>query len=287
MLDSLLKKIMKDSILKLRDNAFQVFCEELLIKFYKNDFLVIKDKKDLGCDGIIKNNQIVAMYAPDKENLKSFEKKVTEDYQKYETNWIKKYPSWVFIYNGTITAERKNIIDKYYTKNAPLGIENLMEFIDSLRYSDVMCLTDRLNIDKIYITYNVIRKIIDDLSKSNELIKQQIKAPTYIAKKIEINFNSSERQEITEEYARVLPDITRLTEILKEYNSEKISSLINRVKMTYSNQKGTFNNKLNQLCNNLSNDEKGDDIYAYYIRVIVIYLFERCILGKKSEEEND
>jgi hypothetical protein len=57
------------------------------------------------------------------------------------------------------------------------------------------------------------------------------------------------------------------------------------VRITYSELSGVFLDKLILMVNHLSGSKVVDEYYTYHMRVVLIYFFEQCLFGKKTEEE--
>lgn len=279
--DPILKGVIKKAILSLSGIQFQEFCNELLLKHLNNKFNVVKNKRDLGSDGIGLGETVYAIYSPEKRNLNIFKKKIKEDFDKYEEKWKTLYPRWTFIYNETFTSAELLEIQKH-TSEQPWGIENLLEIIGNLSYTNCKFICSWLRIDNNYFSNNLLNHIVQELAKDEQGIIPPTKKPLYIKDKIEINFSLEDRELIIEEYERSLPKLNRLKDILNEELFQKVWEKILR---NYNNTFGNFKERLYSLESCLTEGHKEDDTYCEYVRIVIIYFFERCLLGKKTLEE--
>lgn len=286
-MDPILRGMFEQAISQLSQRPFQSFGEKLFLKYYKNRFEVLKDKRDEGCDGIIDNKIIVAMYSPENYNLAKFKKKVTGDFESYSVSWKKDYPDWIFVYGGKITAQGRKHLDKYIKTSTPLSIDNLLEMISELNWNEIMDLARELKMNLEIIPYSVLRCIVEDLSKDKYAENILSEKAIYIEDKIKINFKKNDIDSITEEYEKILPEITKLGKVLAEYSEKDNLALMNKILKNYNLLSGDFKNRMNDLTRILSEAHEEDDMYCFYVRVIVMYLFERCLIGKKTEEEKN
>ena len=105
-MESIFETQVKIGIGRLKESNFQEFIDFLFVLKYGQDYQPIKPKTDRGCDGILNGDMILSTYAPQKENLNSFKKKIGNDYSEYHKNWGDKYPKWYVVYNGELTSDR-------------------------------------------------------------------------------------------------------------------------------------------------------------------------------------
>jgi hypothetical protein len=56
----------------LKEFAFQAFIDKLYTVIYGNNFTVVKQKHDQGCDGILNNETVLAVYAPEKYDFRAY-----------------------------------------------------------------------------------------------------------------------------------------------------------------------------------------------------------------------
>jgi hypothetical protein len=192
-MDSIFKHQIKLAINRLKENNFQEFVNALYIKKYGTDFTPIKQKKDKGCDGILKNGKIIAAYAPENYRLNKFKSKTKEDYDKYVQNWRDRHPKWCLVYNGPFTAEMVGFIDSLDHGVEKVDINQIIKLIESLNWSDIRDIADYLGIDGQYFINDILQNVVDDLLKnsSKASLPSQKHKPPYIEHKIEANFDFS------------------------------------------------------------------------------------------------
>jgi|SRR5208282_835629 len=131
-MDNIFKHQIKIAIDKLKENNFQDFVDQLYLKIFSSDFMPIKKKHDKGCDGIINNKESLAVYAPEKYNLKKFKKKIKEDHVNYVKNWKNRLPKWRVVYNGEFTADMEKFVNSLENDSIKIGIAQIIYDIDCL-----------------------------------------------------------------------------------------------------------------------------------------------------------
>lgn len=287
-MDHIFEHQIKMAIDELKENNFQDFINELLIKKYGKNFTPIKNKNDKGNDGIINNTTIIAVYAPSKPTLKKFKDKINEDFEKYKKNWMLNYPNWCFIYNGQFTAEMILSIDELDQGTKKIDISHIIEIIKRLPFPKIREIArDNLGIDEQYIIYDILKKVVDDLlnNKQEKSSIQNHTQPPYIEKKVAINYVKADIEGALNEYKDIIPDIAKLENIFKSYDDEEINTLKNKVTVEYNKLIGDFKTRLSNLNDLFAERNQNDDLYKYAVRVVLIYFFETCRIGKKTSGE--
>lgn len=287
-MDHIFEHQIKTAIDGLKENNFQDFITELLIKKYGTNFTPIKQKKDKGGDGIVNNTTIIAIYAPNKPDLGRFKRKIKEDFDKYKKNWRGNYPNWCVVYNGQFTADMLLCIDELDGGIQKMDINHILELIKSLPFPKIREVArDDLGIDEEHIIYDVLKKVIEDLLSNTEETSSILKhtPPPYIENKVKINYNEVNIEGALNEYKDMIPDIAKLETILKSYDDEEISTLKSKVSIEFNKLAGGFKTRLNNLNELFAEKNKNNDRYKYAVRVVLIYFFETCRIGKKTIEE--
>ena len=286
-MDHIFKHQIKMAIDGLNGNNFQDFMNYFFIKKYGINFTPIKNKKDKGGDGILNDKTIIAAYAPERHPAR-FKIKIKEDYEKYKTNWISKYPKWCVVFNGEFTADMLLFMNELDSGIKKCDINHILELMNGLPFPIIREIArDFLRIDEEYIINDVLKKIIDDLLKDNPSpysIGEHFQ-PLYIEDKVKLNYSEEDIQGALIEYKDMIPDIYKFESILKCYDNEDIKVLKNKVITEYSKLAGDFKTRLNNLNELFSERNKNDDRYKYAVRVVLIYYFETCRIGKKTSEE--
>ena len=284
-MDRILEVQIKASINALKGINFQEFVNQLLIKKYGKKFTPIKAKRDGGCDGIIANKVVVAAYSPEKANLNEFKRKFNSDYEKYKINWKRKYPKYCFIYNGEFTADMSRHIDSVDPHIEKWDTNQIIDDINKLQWTSIRDLTNYLGVSEEYVINDILKQVIEDLLKNQKPKPIQNKKATYIEDKIKINYNKKDVESVVKEYEQVLPNITELRLLLKSYDNDEIAALKSRILIEFSNSSGNFKRRFNNLNRVLSGSHSKDNLYTFYLRVVIYYMFETCIIGKRVENE--
>jgi hypothetical protein len=76
-------KNIKTAVQSLSGNEFQNFIDCFYLIIYRSGFQPVKQKRDKGCDGIINNEIVIAVYAPENYDTRAFERKYRDDFDKY------------------------------------------------------------------------------------------------------------------------------------------------------------------------------------------------------------
>jgi hypothetical protein len=77
----------------------------------------------------------------------------------------------------------------------------------------------------------------------------------------------------------------KLKDTLKSYDDEEMAALKNKVITEYGKLSGDFKTRLNNLTELLSGNNGNDQQYKYYVRVVLLYMFEICLIGQRVEAE--
>lgn len=271
----------------LHKNAFHDFIDELLLIKYDNNYVPVKQYKDKGCDGIIDNKIVISVYGPEKPDLDRFKAKIEEDYKKYENVWKEEYPIWCVIYNDDFTAERIRFINELNQNALKWGIKQLIGIISDFSYTQKKRLAIFLNLDDHLFNYNVLEEVIDNLIKSSQRASYGPQPPrSHVNEKIELNYKPEEVENARKEYELFLEKTSSaLKDVLKAYSDEEIAALKFKVAKRFNELNGDFLTKLELLTNEFAGERENDDVYVYHVRMVLIYLFEICIIGARVVNE--
>jgi len=162
-----LKDVLKSKIEHLYEIQFNDMINNVFFILYGENYKSIKQKKDKGSDGIIETEKVcLACYAPEKYDKKKFEKKVDEDYIKYEKNYKGLGYKWRFISNqkllgNTVTYIKNKSIN---TDNIDIwGIEELINFILDLTPSKRRkILSEIFYLSSELIEFDFVEEVIED-----------------------------------------------------------------------------------------------------------------------------
>lgn len=272
---------------------FQDFIVELfLLKYGSTGFIVLRKKNDKGCDGIIvSEQQVIACYGPIDNDQKKFDRKAEEDFEDFKNNWQSKFPNWMFVVNHEVKPAQINKIESLKKRTPLVGIKGILSIIDELDGFHKRILAKYLNIDSEFLAKDFLKEILDDLLKNSSSVepRKEYNKPIYITDKVKLNFVSEDVQVALDEYDIVAEYFSDIQYLISSYEDDDIDKIKHRVVYDYSLTNGTFKERLNSLTNlylgRYSSD--GDDEYRFYVRALLIYIFEQCLIGTKTDTEND
>lgn len=280
-MNSILEHQFRGAIDRLKEDNFQDFIKIVFAKRYGLDFDITKNCRDKGCDGILNKDTILAVYSPEKKGLRSFKKKVDEDYEKYEQNWKNSYPNWMFVYNGETTAEMLAYVNGKQKNVKNICINKLIEIIKELKWSDKRDLArNKLNIEEEYLTKDILQEIINDLLKNSLEGVPKRTLPPDLTEKIKLNYDSEDIDGIIKDHQEMMPLILKFEKLLSAYKSEEIALLRLRIIDEYQKLSGNFKTRFNNLVSLIANKNKGDDYYKMHVKSILMYFFQICLIGQ-------
>jgi hypothetical protein len=179
-------------------------------------------------------------------------------------------------------------VDKVLIK----GIDQILQMIqDDFSNKQIRRLSEYLGVAKELLTFDNLRLLIDDLIKNLEINPENIKynVQVNIQEKIALNYGIEDITLANAEYEELALNGTlkKLFVILSGYQTEEINSLKFKIITDFNKQRGTFKEQLENLTDFYYNkySSGNDDEFFMYIRGILVYCFEQCILGKKTKEE--
>lgn len=272
---------------------FQDFIVELfLLKYGSTGFTVLRKKKDKGCDGIIvSEQQIIACYGPVDKDQKKFDKKAEEDFDDFKNNWQQKFPNWMFVVNHDLKPAQVNKIESLKKGTPLVGIKQILSIIDELESFQKRKLAKYLNIDGEFLAKDFLKEILDDLLKNSSSVepRKEYNKPIYITDKVKLNFAAEDVQIALDEYDIVAEYFSDIQDLINGYEDDDIDKIKYRFVYDYSLANGTFKERLNYLTNLYLGRyySDGDDEYRFYVRALLIYIFEQCLIGIKTDIEND
>ena len=297
-MDKLLKNAFKMQIQSKEGFEFEEFIDELfLLKYGVDEYIPIRRNKDKGNDGtVLPEQKILACYAPRKYNKPDFEIKVLGatnkegDFEKYQKHWKDKFPNWEMFVNHEVSPEQFTIIQALDGNTSIKGIDQLLSIIDELVSSKKRKLAAYLGIENFFIQ-DYIQEIINDLlNASNEednalhFDKKTLVPPQ---KKIELNFEQEDWDGMNSEMVLVMEEFNTITNILSGYIDDEINTLKRRIINDYNKLSGNFKERLYNLTEQYTNQYGNikDDEYVKCVKSMLLYMFEQCLIGRKTESE--
>lgn len=284
-----LKELFNFKISTLNGKNFQNFKDGLFKLYYGDNYIPIRQHQDQGNDGCLKDkSRIFADYAPEtSKKFSEVKEKFEEDHKKYKENWGK-YKNFTFIYNNpeinTIDTSANelqlaNEYDAYFWTRGYL-IDNI---IGKLSFSKIREVAVKLlGIDVYQYRFSILKWVIHDLTtkENDKNNKITYKLAINLDEKIKKNFDSADAEVIKTQIFDYQKDFSKLREICSNDNIS--TKLKDKIISSYlkTNNTLSFKERINILERNLSN-ESNDDDYLYYIRCIIFYIFEQCLIGAK------
>lgn len=288
-----LRNQLSTQISALRGFNFQHFIHLVFgMRYGSDDFVPLRDSKDKGCDGLIRSlKTVVACYGSDKYDKAKFERKADGDFQEYRVNWEIEYPNWMMVVNQALSPDHLKKVESLKSGSRILGIGQTITMIEEeLTNNQKRKIAQSLRIDETYIVNDFVQEIFDDL------IKGAVDAPPFrfnsridIEEKIRINFTKKDFQEALDEYENVAVSFGEISEIMRPYEEIEKSIIKYRIQSDFNKNNGNFKYKFNRLTEAYIEKYKAinDDELKFYIRSLLFYTFEQCLIGKKTRNEND
>nr|WP_294894872.1 hypothetical protein [uncultured Pedobacter sp.] len=297
-MDKLLKNAFKMQIQSKEGFEFEEFIDELfLLKYGVDDYIPIRRNKDQGNDGTVLSEQkILACYAPRKYNKPDFETKVLGtknkegDFEKYQKNWKDKFSNWEMYVNHEVSPEQFTLIQALDGTTSIKGIDQILSIIDEFVSSKKRKLAAYLGIENFFIQ-DYIQDIINDLlnasSEEDKALHFDKKTLVPPQMKIELNFEQEDWDGMNSEMMLVMEEFNTITNILSGYNDDEINTLKRRIINDYNKLSGSFKERLYNLTDQytIAYGNIKDDEYVKCVKSILLYMFEQCLIGRKTENE--
>jgi len=272
---------------------FQNFITKLyLYRYGSEDYIPPRDIKDKGADGIIvSKNMIVACYGPEKVDKSRYIKKIKDDFKSYAGNWESNYKNWMFVTNVDLPEYAIRKIDELKSGVTRIGIKNILTFIDDLSNNQKRELGKYLNIQQSFFALDYLKEVIEDLLKDSKFTDKNIKyeKQLYFPDKVRLNYDLDDIDSITDEYEGYIENgiFDEIQSLLYAYEDEDFERLKTRIRNDFSGKSGVFKERLRQLAEHylIKYSSENDDSYLYYLRAVLVYFFEQCIIGKKTNKE--
>jgi hypothetical protein len=289
-MDNIVREVLRTKIVGLRATAFQEALDRIYLCIYGEvGFQRVKQKRDGGSDGIVNGETVLAAYAPEKYNLNDFKKKVGADFISYSNNWESTHSKWEVVTNLEATAQMIKFVTGLKNGSPIICIEGLLQKIDAQTWTVKMAIFRALNIPDHYLSNDVISTVIEDLIQvsSQDESFEPYEKPAYIKDKIELNVSEENVSSFLDEYEESLAVFPIVSSIVKSRQQGSISAIRSKVRSTYVSLSGSFEKRLAELVNIMSQGKSQDDYYNHNMRIVMIYFFEQCLFGKKPKSEVD
>jgi hypothetical protein len=178
-------------------------------------------------------------------------------------------------------------IDKLNRNIIKCDINKILKLIKSMSWVNIRNVSNYLNIDERFFKYDILKTIVEDMMGNiHENRDPKNEKPSYIEDKIKLNYDEDDIEGALNQYSECYNHLEMLKIVLKPYKDSEISSLKSKIMTEYDKFSGNFKTRLNYLTELFAERNKDDDVYRYYVRVVLIYAFEICIIGRKTSDEN-
>lgn len=197
----------------------------------------------------------------------------------------------MFVTNNDIPEYAIKKINALKSDATQIGIKNILQFIDELPSLQKRALGKYLNIDKDLFARDYLKELIEDLIKDSEFTTENVdyKTQIYFPDKVSLNFKQEDINKVLDEYDSYFENgiFNVIGGLLFGYEDEDFEKLKHKIKYDYTNESGSFKKRLKKLTEKYLNKyaSDSDDEYLYYLRAILLYLFEQCIIGDKTKAE--
>lgn len=287
-MDNIAREVLKTKIAGLKATAFQEALDRIYLCIYGEvGFQRVKQKHDGGSDGIVNGETVLAAYAPEKYKLIDFKKKITADFTSYTNNWSPTHGKWEVVTNLEATAQMIQFVNGLKRGTNIICIEGLLQKIDRQTWTVKLAIFRALHIPEYYLLNNVISTVIEDLIQiSNQGDSfEPYKKPAYIQDKIELNVSEENISAFMDEYEESLAAFSIISSVVKARSQQSISALRSKIRSTYLSLSGSFEKRLSDLVDIMSQEKHSDDFYSHNMRIVMVYFFEQCLFGIKSKAE--
>lgn len=286
-MDNVAAEVLKSHLLAQKATAFQDALDKINSVIFGASFTQVKQKHDGGCDGIIEGVMVLAAYAPEKPNLYAFKKKIAEDHASYLENWKATHPKWKVIINGELTASMIQFVKGLEAEAHIVGIDGLIDEVRKQPWSKKNLIFKALGIPDHFLTNDVFGTIMEDLIQlsGDQPGHLPYSRPTYVSTKIELNLEPSNIDAFEEEYADCLRFFHVLQAVIRSHTPDHVFSLRSKIRNEYMKYSGTFSQRMTNMVESLCGAKFSDDYYKSNVRVVLIYFFEQCLFGRKTNDE--
>ena len=298
--------------LKLYDdnNKAEDFFKDLL-KFYDNDFAGLENANESNpnaeyIDLISKDEKLAIQVTSrtDTTKIHNTIKGFLENYPELERIIIlligeskPDYPKTDFTQGGkykfnknTDIIDIDDIIKKFNSFDAE-KLEQILKFLEKeLGYNPLFSATQEANRDILAEIFDYIDENFEP-NRSKEY--ENSKDLTHIRKKIPLNFSKEQEPVINERFKKYFKYESLIREFIEEEqgNQFKLDGLLDKIQTEYCELQGLNdpNEKIknififNEIAKKLT--PKKNVEYVFNAKLIVLYFFERCDIGKKTDDE--
>lgn len=310
------RKIVEARIATLEGNEFQALCNRLCSELHPNDYTPVRAggrKGDMKNDGYCPKKRIFFQaHATRGEAISRTKTKITEDL----SGCLKLHSdvqTWVYLTNDTLVGDVENHVDKLRQVYSAITIETwgheriareILNLPDDIiqKVIDINLNSDeyKLGDEEEQKNWGIITDIFAYIAKT-QVSKQEIattkKNFTNLSKKIELNFKPEQisrmNQMISNTWSKRLL-VGKYIKLQSELDDSTALALKEKIQSDFCTVRDCTDTDteveevsvIETLANvYLEGANKTDPNYIANSKAIVLYFFEYCDLGKKTEEE--
>ena len=216
---------------------FQDFITELfMLRYGSENYIAPREIKDKGADGIINSSKtLIACYGPKIIDKRKYLKKIQDDFNSYSDYWRADYKNWMFVTNNDIPEYGIKKINNLKPDASPIGVKNLLQFIEELSGSQKRKIGEYLNISEDLFARDYLKELIEDLIKDSEFTSENItyESQLYFPDKVALNFNQEDIDNILDEYDSYFENgvFSVIKGLLHGYTDEDFEKLKHKIKI--------------------------------------------------------
>ena len=139
----------------------------------------------------------------------------------------------------------------------------------------------------VYFQQDALETVIEDLISETSKDSGSIPygRPIYIMEKIELNYGKDQVEAAKDEHQDSMVYFSTIQNLLADYSDQEQFALKTKIRTDYFALSGIHSAKIDQLAQRYSAKYKSNDIYKAYVKVVLLYYFENCLIGQKTSTE--
>jgi hypothetical protein len=229
---------------------------------------------------------VIACYAPESYSLSDFKKKIKGDYDSYHKNWENTHTEWRVIFNGAFLSNMIQYVEMLKINTQKIGIDHILDLIEQQNWTKKNKIFEYLGIGPEYIKADIIEEAIEDIIKHSEnTVSLKIENPILPTTKIELNYSVDEIEDAENDLESFYQNASYISNVLADFN-EQYPILLDKVKTDFSKYEKSlsFKVRFELIVKDYAEKAKkqDDDFYVYYVKMLMLYCFEQCVIGKKK-----
>ncbi len=285
--------LLKANIRKWTALQFNEKINQIFRVVYGENYKTIKQKYDKGSDGIIETHMehiSIACYGSENPTSKKIINKIGKDYPKYKENYKPLGYKFRFITNYEILGEVITYLKNLDQDSDIWGINEIIEFI----FSQPLIIRKRilseiLNVSEELIELEIFTEIIEDIA--DRVLKSYTPPEfsgdvTQLEEKVKKNFtNPLYAQGIMNLFTDIYFEYQYFIEkTLESLDSDTVKTVYSEILGEYlrlAKQHNSFEEIFEQLIDIFSRKYATDEERRKYVKMLILYIFEQCVIGVK------